>query len=128
MNEIAQAQALRLQLYVSCSQCAHLIDLVDRKEMSKRKTLFDTQSRNTSIVWQCPFRRLYTSEGREAGKAIYETHGAGLNILGPADPETQSASPTSIEGNREGTFRDCRRSLRNSGSIVDNRATARAEV
>jgi hypothetical protein len=27
MNEIAQAQALRLQLYVSCSQCAHLIDL-----------------------------------------------------------------------------------------------------
>ena len=29
MNEIAQAQALRLQLYVSCSQCAHLIDLAE---------------------------------------------------------------------------------------------------
>jgi hypothetical protein len=27
MNEIAQAQGLRLQLYVSCSQCALLIDL-----------------------------------------------------------------------------------------------------
>jgi hypothetical protein len=27
MNEIAQARALRLQLYVACSQCAHLIDL-----------------------------------------------------------------------------------------------------
>jgi hypothetical protein len=29
MNEIAQAQALRLQLYVSCSQCARLIDLAE---------------------------------------------------------------------------------------------------
>ena len=29
MNELAQAQALRLQLYVSCSQCALLIDLAE---------------------------------------------------------------------------------------------------
>jgi hypothetical protein len=29
MNEIAQAQGLRLQLYVSCSQCALLIDLAE---------------------------------------------------------------------------------------------------
>jgi hypothetical protein len=29
MNEIAQARRLRLQLYVSCSQCALLIDLAE---------------------------------------------------------------------------------------------------
>jgi hypothetical protein len=29
MDEVAQAHALRLRLYVFCSECAHLIDLAE---------------------------------------------------------------------------------------------------
>jgi hypothetical protein len=51
----AQAKALRLRLYVLCSECAHLIDLtqgIGPSETSKAKIFSGTKPKSTRSGWK----------------------------------------------------------------------------
>ena len=53
LNVDAQAKALRLRMYVLCSECARLIDMlraIGHGAMSKPWTLSATQPKNTGLA------------------------------------------------------------------------------